>query len=165
MTEAPDQVVRAWLAAQDIDYDEPAPGMFSFSLPGTRKLQTPIRLDVGAHTLAVHAFVARHPDENHAAVHAWLLQRNLRTYGASFAIDRLGDIYLDGRLPLSVLTAEELDRLLGAVLTMADESFNHILELGFGTAIRKEWQWRVSRGESTANLDAFRGWLDPTDDG
>ena len=50
--------------------------------------------------------------------------------------------------------------LLGAVLTYADESFNTILELGFATSIRKEWEWRRSRGESTRNLDAFRGWLD-----
>jgi len=30
------------------------------------------------------------------------------------------------------------------------------LGLGFPTAIRREWQWRVERGESTANLEAFR---------
>jgi hypothetical protein len=46
------------------------------------------------------------------------------------------------------------------VLTYADESFNTILELGFATSIRKEWEWRTSRGESTRNLDAFRGWLE-----
>jgi hypothetical protein len=30
-----------------------------------------------------------------------------------------------------------------------------MLEIGFGSAIRREWDWRVSRGESTANLAAF----------
>ena len=68
---------------------------------------------------------------------------------------------LDGRLPLSVLEDDdELDRLLGAVLTTADESFNTILELGFASSIRKEWEWRNLRGESTRNLEAFRGWLE-----
>ena len=75
----------------------------------------------------------------------------------------LGDIYLDGRLPLAAVTPEEIDRLLGAVLTYADESFNTILELGFASSIRKEWEWRVSRGESTRNLEAFRGWLECPD--
>ena len=56
--------------------------------------------------------------------------------------------------------AEGIDRLLGSVLSYADESFNTILELGFGSSIRKEWEWRVSRGESTRNLEAFRGWLE-----
>ena len=57
-------------------------------------------------------------------------------------------------------SAEDLDRLLGSVLTYADESFNVLLELGFASSIRKEWEWRISRGESTANLEAFRGWLE-----
>ena len=36
----------------------------------------------------------------------------------------------------------------------------------FDPKIRKEWEWRVSRGESTKNLEAFRGWLErPTADG
>ena len=109
----------------------------------------------------MHAFVCRRPDENHEQVYGWLLQRNLRLYGVAFAVDRLGDIYLDGRLPLSVVEDDdELDRLLGAVLTTADESFNTILELGFASSIRKEWEWRTLRGESTANLEAFRGWLE-----
>ena len=55
-----------------------------------------------------------------------------------------------------VVARAELDRVLGAVLTYADESFNTILELGFASSIRKEWQWRESRGESTRNLDAFK---------
>jgi hypothetical protein len=76
-------------------------------------------------------------------------------YGVAFAVDHLGDIYLSGRLPLSSVTPDELDRLLGSVLEYADGSFNTILELGFATAIRREWAWRLSRGESTANLDAF----------
>jgi hypothetical protein len=151
--------VRAYLEANDLEYDEPQPGQFSFALPGEKKLQTAVRLDVGNHALGIHAFVCRRPDENHERVYAWLLQRNLRLYGVSFAIDRLGDIYLDGRLPLSAVTAEEVDRLLGAVLTYSDESFNTILELGFATSIRREWEWRTSRGESTKNLEAFRGWL------
>jgi hypothetical protein len=47
------------------------------------------------------------------------------------------------------------------VLEYADSSFNTILELGFSSSIRKEYDWRVSRGESTRNLDAFKGWLEP----
>ena len=108
---------------------EPQPGQFSFALPGEKKLQTPVRLDIGTHTLGVHAFVCRRPDENHERVFEWLLQRNLKLYGVAFAVDRLGEPYLDGRLPLAVIDdADELDRLLGAVLTTADESFNTILE-------------------------------------
>ena len=162
------EVVRAWLATNEIEAQEPSPGLFSFALPGEKKLQTPVRLDVGAHALGVHAFVCRNPDENHERVWRWLLEKNLRLYAVAFAVDRTGDIYLDARLPLSVVDEAELDRLLGSVLTYADESFNAILELGFASSIRKEWEWRTLRGESTRNLDAFRGWLeaeDGTEDG
>ena len=112
----------------------------------------------------MHAFVCRHPDENHERVYRWLLERNLRMFGVAFAVDRLGDIYLDARLPLAAVTPDELDRLLGAVLTYADESFNTILELGLrlldpqGVGVAAQL-----RGESTANLEAFRGWLESGD--
>ena len=153
-------IIRRALADAGLEAAEPRDGLFLFDLPGEQKLATPCQLSVGDHALAVHAFVCRNPDENHEAVYRWLLSRNLRLFGVAFGVDHNGDIYLDGRLPLSVVTAEELDRLLGSVLTYADESFNTILELGFASSIRKEWEWRVSRGESTRNLDAFRGWLD-----
>ncbi len=155
----PRQVVRDHLADNELEFEE-ADGVFSFSLPGEKKLQTAVRLDVGSHALGVHAFVCRNPDENHERVYRWLLERNLKMYAVAFAVDRLGDIYLDGRLPLSSVTPDELDRLLGSVLSYADESFNAILELGFATSIRKEWDWRKLRGEPTANLEAFRGWLE-----
>jgi hypothetical protein len=154
------EVVRTVLKDGDLEWQELSEGVFSVVLPGEKKLQTPVRLDVGKHALGVHAFVARHPDENHERVYRWLLERNLKLFGVAFAVDHLGDVYLDGRVPLSSVTADEIDRLLGAVLTYADESFNTILELGFASSIRKEWEWRRSRGESTKNLEAFRGWLE-----
>ena len=150
----------AQLGDGPLEWAQLAPYSVMVTLPGTRKLQTPCRLDVGAHALGVHAFVARHPDENHEAVYRWLLERNLKLYGVAFAVDHNGDIYLDGRVPLDSVDADEIDRLLGSVLSYADDSFNTILELGFATSIRKEWEWRRARGESTRNLEAFRGWLE-----
>ncbi len=156
----PASVVRAWLAETGIEHDEVSDGVFTLSLPGEKKLQTPCRIDVGPHALGVHAFVCRNPDENHEAVYRWLLERNLKMYAVAFAVDAMGDIYLDARLPLASVSPDELDRLTGSVLSYADGSFNTLLELGFASSIRKEWEWRHLRGESTANLEAFRGWLE-----
>ncbi|AXE79241.1 YbjN domain-containing protein [Streptomyces atratus] len=149
------QIIETTLKDAELEWESPEPGSYVVKLPGTRKLSTTCSLRVGKHSLSLNAFVVRHPDENDAAVHRWLLERNLRLFGVSYAIDRLGDIYLVGKLPLSVVTPQELDRLLGTVLEAADGSFNTLLELGFASAIRKEYEWRVSRGESTRNLDAF----------
>ena len=156
-------VVRQVLAEHELEVEEPEDGHFVVTLPGTRKQKTTCSLVVGEHALTVQAFVARHVDENAEAVYRWLLERNLRMYGVSFAIDHLGDIYLAGRLPLSSLDEAELDRILGSVLEYADGSFNTILELGFASAIKREWDWRISRGESTANLEAFRHLAEPGD--
>ena len=161
------EVIRDYLADNEIEHEETVRdsiegASFSLTLPGEKKLQTPVRLDVSPHALGVHAFVCRNPDENHHRVYRWLLERNLRIYAVSFAVDHAGDIYLEARLPLAAVADGELDRLLGSVLANADESFNAILELGFASSIRKEWEWRISRGEPTHNLEAFRGWLETT---
>jgi Putative bacterial sensory transduction regulator len=152
--------IRAELSELDLDWTESAPGLFSVSLPGTRKLVTDCALQVGKHEMNLRAFVARKPDENHVGVYRWLLERNLKLHGICFAVDALGDIYLTGNVPVELVSRAEVDRLLGAVAEAADDSFNVILELGFAESIRQEWAWRRSRGESTANLAAFAH-LDP----
>lgn len=149
------QVIEGVLEDAELEWESSQAGSYVVKLPGTRKLSTTLSLIVGRHSLSLNAFVIRHPDENEPAVHRWLLERNLKLYGVSYAVDPLGDIYLTGRLPLAAVTADELDRLLGSVLEAADGSFNTLLELGFASAIRREYEWRVSRGESTRNLEAF----------
>lgn len=149
------QVLEAVFADTGLEWESPEPGSYVVKLPGTRKLSTTVSFLVGRHSLSLNAFVVRHPDENEAGVHRWLLERNLRMYGVSYAVDRLGDVYVTARLSLASVTADEIDRLLGQVLEAADGAFNTLLEMGFASAIRKEYAWRVSRGESTRNLEAF----------
>ncbi|MEU8687165.1 YbjN domain-containing protein [Streptomyces sp. NPDC048665] len=149
------QVLEGVLEDAELEWESPEPGNYVVKLPGTRKLSTTVSFLVGRHSLSLNAFVVRHPDENEAGVHRWLLERNLKLYGVSYAVDRLGDVYVTARLPLASVTPDEIDRLLGQVLEAADGAFNTLLELGFASSIRKEYAWRVSRGESTRNLDAF----------
>ena len=146
--------IESFLNDQKIDFEKNG-NSFLVTLPGEKKLQTHCALVVGDHSLSINAFVIRKPDENEAAVHHWCMTKNAAMYGLAFAINELGDIYLVGRLPLDAVNPQELDRILGAVLQYSDSAFNPLLELGFANAIRREWAWRVSRGESLANLDAF----------
>lgn len=143
-----------FLESHDIEHDRDGDTFF-LTLPGEKKLQTHCALVVGDQSLSISAFVIRKPDENEAAVHDWLLRKNATLYCVAFATNELGDIYLVGRLPFTSITERELDRVIGAILQYSDASFNPLLELGFSSAIRREWAWRVSRGESLANLAAF----------
>jgi hypothetical protein len=154
MTEL-DSLIAGALQEAGLAYERREPGGFLITLPGTAKLQTTCWVLVGAHGVLVEAFVCRQPDEAHAAVYRWLLQRNARLYGVHYALDKAGDIYLIGRLAHHAVTAEELDRVLGQVVEAADGDFNTLLEIGFASSIRREWDWRVARGESLANLAAF----------
>ncbi len=148
------QVIADFLQFQHLDFEANG-NTFLVTLKGEKKLQTHCALVVGDHSLSINAFVIRKPDENEAAVHHWCMSKNAGMYGLAFAINTLGDIYLVGRLPLDAVNEKELDRILGSVLQYSDSSFNPLLELGFADAIRREWAWRVSRGESLANLEAF----------
>lgn len=156
-------LITGYAQAEQLPFEKSGPSTYVITLPGVRKLTTTVALLVGDLTLSINAFVARRPDENAEAVYRWLLERNRSMYAVAFSVDHLGDIYLTGRLPLSAINDVEVDRVLGSVAEYADVSFNTILELGFATAIRREWAWRESRGESTANLEEFRHLADPGD--
>ena len=163
MTEL-DAVIKSTLDERGLSYDRPDAGRFFVTLPGTKKLQTNCWLLVGAHALVVEAFVCRRPDEAHEDVYRFLLRRNAKLYGVHYTVDSAGDIYLLGRIGLHAVTPDELDRLLGQVLEAADGDFNTLLEIGFASSIRREWDWRTARGESLANLKAFEHLMKPDGD-
>lgn len=159
------QLIEDTLKAAELTYSEfpgahgGLPGLV-VELPGERKLKTNTILSVGEHSVRIEAFVCRKPDENHAGVYRFLLKRNRRLYGVAYTLDNVGDIYLIGRMALASVTAEEIDRVLGQVLEAVDFDFNTLLELGFASSIQKEWEWRVSTGQSLQNLRAFEHLID-----
>ena len=155
------EIIAAALADLGLDYESPRPGAYLIKLAGQHKLATMTWLVAGTHSLHVEAFFCRQPDENHARFYRFLLERGARMYGVHFALDPLGDVYLVGRLPLAAVTAAEIDRLLGCVLSYSDDNFDAALEIGFASSIRKEWAWRAKRGERLDNLQAFARFADP----
>lgn len=162
MTADLNQVIEETLAERELKYQSPAAGRYFVTLPGVKKLQTNVWLRVNPHALVIEAFVCRRPDEAFEDVYRFMLRRNAKLYGVAYTLDQLGDIYLVGRVAHESVTADELDRLLGQVLEAADGDFNTLLEIGFATSIQREYEWRVSRGESLANLKAFEHMLTPS---
>jgi hypothetical protein len=158
--------LRGYLDSVDLEWELGGrDGEYVVTLPGEKKLRTVVSLLVRDRTTSVSAFVIRNPDENHEAFYRTLLRKNLRLKGVAYAIDTDGDVYLRGEVPTAALDAEHLDQLFGVVLAASDDAFNELLALGFLGSMKKEWAWRVSRGESTRNLEAFRHLLDGSAEG
>jgi hypothetical protein len=163
MTDLAD-VIESALTERELDFTRKDSTHFVVELPGERKLKTTTLLTVGKHGLRLEAFVCRKPDENFEGVYKYLLRRNRRLYSVAYTIDKVGDIYLVSQIAEHAVTADELDRILGQVLEAADGDFNTLLELGFAGSIKREWEWRVSRGESLANLKPFEHLIEDSHD-
>ncbi|MGH9084020.1 MAG: YbjN domain-containing protein, partial [Acidimicrobiales bacterium] len=66
-------------------------------------------------TLHYETYVMPAPEENHAALYEHLLRRNLKLYGAAFAIGEEDAVFLVGQLDNDAITDDELDRVLGSL--------------------------------------------------
>jgi Putative bacterial sensory transduction regulator len=159
-----ERIIEGALDEQGLTYSHFTGGLV-VELPGERKLKTNTMLTIGEHSVRVEAFVCRKPDENQVGVYRFMLRRNRRLYGIAYTLDNIGDIYLVGHIALEAVSTEEIDRVLGQVLDAVEADFNKLLELGFSTSIRREWAWRVARGESLNNLRAFEHLINESDRG
>jgi hypothetical protein len=148
------QVVE-FLSEQDLNYELAGDKTIVVSLPGVNKQFVNVALTIGDTIFKIESFVARNPDENHEAVYRWILEQNRKLLVINYCLDHLGDIYLSGTLPIATLDTAQIDQLLGVMLQTSDNSFNVLLELGFKSAIEREWAWRTSNGMDLANLQAF----------
>lgn len=161
MTSPAYDVLLAYLKTAGLSHEPGArEGEVVVELPGEKKLKTVTSVVIGESALTAVAFVVRNPDEGHEEVYRYLLRKNLRLPGAAYSIDASGDVYVTARLPLAAVDEETLDALFGVILDAADSHFNELLALGFLSSMKKEWEWRISRGESLKNLAAFRRLLE-----
>ena len=147
--------VRNYLAESGLEPQDISDSALVITVQGNAKLKINVALAIGEHTFRIESFVARNPDENHENVYKWVLEENRRLLNIAFCLDTFGDIYLRGSMPITNMTIDDVDQLLGVVIAESDRSFNPLLALGFTSAIEREWAWRTSNGMDTANLEAF----------
>lgn len=148
--------VTEYLSLQELQFELAGEKTVVVSLPGTNKQFVNVAMTIGDTIFKIEGFVARNPDENHEAVYRWLLEQNRKLLVINYCVDHLGDIYLSGTLPIATIDLDQIDQLLGVMLQTSDNSFNILLELGFKSAIEREWSWRTSKGMDLSNLEAFR---------
>ena len=115
-------------------------------LSGEWKRTIPVLFELGDRTLKVTSLFTSAPDEGHEAVYRILLQRNQHPGPVHFALDDEGDVIITGAVPYTSLDDRGIDELLGAVLRLADETFNQVLRTGFAGYLAAEQRWRERAG-------------------
>lgn len=98
---------------------------------GEQKDVFSIWFQLGQRTLHYETYVMPAPEENHARFFEHLLRRNLKLYGASFAIGDEDAVFLVGQLANDCIDDEELDRVLGSLYVWVEQFFRPALRIGF----------------------------------
>jgi hypothetical protein len=131
------------LEASGLDVEKVSENRWMTMLSGEWKRTIPLLLHVDEHSLKLTSLFAGVPDEGHEEVYRILLQRNQRPQPVHFALDDEGDLIITGMLPLEAVDSARIDDVLGAVLTLADETFNQVLRTGFASYLEAEQRWRA----------------------
>jgi Putative bacterial sensory transduction regulator len=84
-------------------------------------------------TLHYETYVMPAPEENEGALYQHLLRRNLKLYGAAFAIGEEEAIFLVGQIANAAVDDDELDRILGSLYQWVEQYFQPALRIGFAS--------------------------------
>lgn len=92
-----------------------------------------IRWHLWQRTLQYETYFMPAPEENAEALYANLLRRNSKMYGGSFAIGEEDAVFIVGQLDRSMVSAGELDRVLGSIWSWVEQYFVPALRIGFAS--------------------------------
>lgn len=90
-------------------------------------------LSLRQRTLHYETYVMPAPEENHAQLYEHLLRRNQGLSGMAFTIGIEDAVFLQGSLPASAVTDDELDRILGSFYAYVEQCFRPALRIGFAS--------------------------------
>ena len=102
-------------------------------LLGEEKDTYTVRLVLRERTLHHESFVMPAPEENHAAFYEHLLRRNAGLRQLAFVIGEEDAVFLQGQVPVSLVEADELDRILGSYHAAVEQMFRPALRIGFAS--------------------------------
>ena len=96
-------------------------------MKGEQKDTFTIWLTLRQRTLHYETYVMPAPEENHQEFYEHLLRRNLKLYGAAFAIGEEDAVFLVGQVANEAITDDELDRILGSLYAWVEQFFRPAL--------------------------------------
>jgi hypothetical protein len=118
------------IAAVDRDPDD---RRWFVRMKGEQKDTFTIWLTLRQRTLHYETYVMPAPEENHERFFEHLLRRNLKLYGAAFAIGEEDAVFLVGQFPNDAVDDGELDRILGSLYAWVEQFFRPALRIGFAS--------------------------------
>lgn len=133
------EIAERFFRDRDIEFVR-AGDSFSAVLAGEHKHTIPVAFVVRGDGLRLESFFMRAPRENREETYRLLLSRNARSRSVWFSVDADGDVFLLGHA--AVVTDEELDRVVGELLSTADAMFMPALSLGFAEYLAADIAWR-----------------------
>jgi hypothetical protein len=133
--------IDAWLDVQlaenpavaAVDHGEPGERRWYVRLRGEQKDTFTVWFTLRQRTLHYETYVMPAPEENHEAFFEHLLRRNLKLFGAAFAIGEEDAVFLVGQFPAIALDTSELDRILGSLYAWVEQFFRPALRIGYAS--------------------------------
>lgn len=136
----PGAVVEAWIdrLPGEATSERVREGFWYVRIPGVARRWIPVEIESGKRSVKLTSHVIVEPEERQADVYKLLLRHNHSADGVSFSFEgREGVICVVARIQFSELSAESLDRSVGQIVQRSEETFRSILEIGFGSRLRR----------------------------
>ncbi len=106
-------------------------------LRGDEKDFVTVWLTIRQRTLHHETQVMPAPEVNVEATFEYLLRRNADLHQMRFALGAEDAVYLVGEIPVSSVTEDELDRIVGSSLAYVDDCFPTAMSIGFAGRYRR----------------------------
>ena len=132
-------LIEQWLTEQlaenpaldTFERDIDIPRLWHIRVLGEEKDVFTIRFRLDQRNLHYETYVMPAPLTNHEEFYNHLLRRNLRLFGAAFAIGAEDAVYLLGQFPVRYLDNDELDRILGSLYVWVEQFFRPAMRIGY----------------------------------
>jgi hypothetical protein len=111
-------------------------------VPSYWKESIAVSIELRERTLRAEAFFMRAPEDNAGRAYRLLLERNQTSRAWRFGASDVGDVWLIAEIGLEAVDDEELDRLLGGLVTLIDETYRPYFRLAFERALEAQ----IARG-------------------
>lgn len=129
-------IVEGYLAGLELPHHPVGDYEWAIAVDGSSGMLLSVNLVIGDYTLGLFCFFVRAPDENVGEIYRVLLRKQLDMYAVKFCLEDDGDLYLKAEIPLTSLSEQELDRLLGSFQYYADQTYPTILRLSYASQVR-----------------------------